>query len=117
MGSDQLIELLSKVSLKVLPILGLVLLIYVIIFFKALIEALKNLTKTLETTEEQVRKLDKPLATVEDLSQTVDQVHVASKGAIFKGIQIAKDSLDVVKEKVSKKKMASDVDEDTKEDQ
>ena len=104
MGSDQLIELLSQVSYKLLPIAGLILLIFLIVFFKNLISAMKALTKTLETTNEQVRKLDKPLETVEDLSNTLDKVHNASKGAIGKGINIAKDGLDSVVEKMQRKK-------------
>ena len=104
MGSDQLIELLSQVSYKLLPIAGLILLIFLIVFFKNLISAIKVLTKTLETTNEQVRKLDKPLETVEDLSNTLDKVHNASKGAIGKGINIAKDGLDSVVEKMQRKK-------------
>jgi uncharacterized protein YoxC len=104
MGSDQLIELLSQVSYKLLPVAGLILLIFLIVFFKGLIDAMKSLKETLETTNDQIRKLDKPLETVEDLSNTIDKVHNASKGAIGKGINIAKDGLDTVVEKMQKKK-------------
>lgn len=104
MGSDQLIELLSRVSYYLLPVAGLVLLVYLIIFFKNLIETLKTVNQTLKTTEEQIRKLDKPLDTVQDLSETVDKIHDASKGMIGKSIHIMKDGLDTMKEKFQKNK-------------
>jgi len=103
MGSDQLIELVSQVSFKLLPIAGLILLIFIILFFKNLVDAMKSLKNTLETTNEQIKKLDKPLETIEDLSNTIDEVHNASKGAIGKSITIVKDSLDTIVEKMKKK--------------
>ena len=40
------------------------------------------MSKTLETTNRQLETLDKPLNTLNELSETVDCVHEASKHAV-----------------------------------
>ena len=89
MGLDQLLELTSSVAGKALPICGVVVLIFLAIFVKHLIVLLKNandavvkLSKTLETTNRQLETLDKPLNTLNELSEMVDCVHEASKHAV-----------------------------------
>ena len=86
MGLDQLLELTSSVASKALPICGVVVLIFLAVFVKHLIVLLKNandavvkMSKTLETTNRQLETLDKPL---NELSETVDCVHEASKHAV-----------------------------------
>ena len=86
MGLDQLLELTSSVASKALPICGVVVLIFLAVFVKHLIVLLKNandavvkMSKTLETTN---RQLEKPLNTLNELSETVDCVHEASKHAV-----------------------------------
>lgn len=110
MGSDQLIELLSQVAYRLLPIAGVVLLVYLILFVKELIVTMKALSATLKTSEEQIRKLDQPLETLEDVSLTVDKIHNASKGAIAKSITILKDNFEAMKQKKAEKN-------DSKEDE
>lgn len=89
MGLDQLLELTSSVSLKVLPILGVIALIFLIIFLKRLVTVVTNanhavdsMKVTLDTTNRQLETLDKPLNTISELSDTVDAVHEASKTAV-----------------------------------
>lgn len=89
MGLDQLLELTSSVAGKALPIAGLVVLIFLAIFVKHLIILLKsandaviNMAKTMDTANRQLETLDKPLNTLNELSDTVDCVHEASKNAV-----------------------------------
>lgn len=89
MGLDQLFELTSSVANTALPILGVIVLIFLAIFIKHLInvmksanEAIVSAKKTLDTTNRQLETLDKPLNTLNELSETVDCVHEASKNAV-----------------------------------
>lgn len=112
MGSDQLIELLSKLAYYLLPVAGLVLLVYLILFIKALVETMKTLNVTLKTTEEQIRKLDQPLETLDDVSATVDQIHKASKGVVAQAITIVKDGVEsMIQKKTEKSNVKEENDE------
>lgn len=89
MGLDQLLELTSNVAVKVLPIAGVVVLIYLAIFVKHLVvllksanDAVNSMSQTLDTANRQLETLDKPLNTLNELSDTVDCVHEASKNAV-----------------------------------
>lgn len=89
MGLDQLLELTSAVSVKLLPILGVIVFIFIIIFLRHLIKILMDtrtamitLNATLETAHKELKQLDGPLNTLSELSETVDAVHEASKHAV-----------------------------------
>ncbi|MDE6475738.1 MAG: histidine kinase [Erysipelotrichaceae bacterium] len=88
MGLDQLLELLSAVSYKLLPILGVVVLIFLIGLLRNLyklakesIATIKAMKEATEVTTKQLTLLEKPLGTLNSLSDTVDHVHEASKHA------------------------------------
>lgn len=89
MGLDQLLDLTSNVAIKVLPIAGVVVLIYLAIFVRHLVVLLKSantavhtMSQTLDTANRQLETLDKPLHTLNELSETVDSVHEAGKHAV-----------------------------------
>lgn len=89
MELDQLLTLLSVVAGKVLPIAGVVVLVYLAIFVKRLIALMKSTNdaaieahKTLVTLNKDLEALDKPLKTINELSETVDCIHDASKNAV-----------------------------------
>ncbi|MEF9919789.1 MAG: histidine kinase [Erysipelotrichaceae bacterium] len=89
MGLDQLLELTSSVSMKLLPILGAIILVFLIVFVHHLIKVLTQtnttlvaMSKTIEITNNELKQLEKPLATLNELSETVDCVHEASKNAV-----------------------------------
>ena len=75
-------ESISYVSLKILPLLGVVLLVYLIVMIKNLITCLKSATKTLDEANNQLRKLDVPLNTVAEISKSVDYVHDLTKESV-----------------------------------
>lgn len=89
MGLDQLLELTSMVAYKSLPILGAILLVFLIIFLRRLIQLLisakqaaDTANETLTITNRQLSALDKPLNTLNELSETVDNVHEMSKNVV-----------------------------------
>lgn len=109
MGTDQLIILLSQVCSYLLPVAAFILLIFLIVFIYHLIKVMKKLNQTLgsatvmvEECDKQLKKLDGPLATVNDLSKTVDDVHDATKKALTSTIAIIMNNLGNIKEKFSK---------------
>ena len=71
MTLDSFLILLSDTAWKLVPVVLVVLLIYVIILLRHAIELAK-----------QTKKLDKPLQTVNELSETIDLVHEASRNAV-----------------------------------
>ena len=89
MELDQLLNLTSVVAGKLLPILGATVLVFLIVFVRRLIlvltstnEAIGSLKKTLDSAGIQLDALDKPMQTLNDISETVDNVHEASKSVI-----------------------------------
>lgn len=105
MGLDQLLELLSNVSMKALPIAGIVVLVFLALFLKHLVEvmkslntAVKKLDKTLETANKDLVSLEKPLQTLSDLSETVDYAHEASKQAVKSSIALLLSNFSSIKD-------------------
>lgn len=105
MGLDDLLELTSNVAGKVLPILGVVVLIFLAMFFKHLIQVLKSaneavvsMKQTLDTTNRQLETLDKPLNTLNELSETVDCVHEAGKHAVRSTLVTAIENFSAIKD-------------------
>lgn len=82
MQLEQFFESLSYICLKILPMLGVVLLIYLIIMVRNLIICLKSAAKTLDEANMQLRKLDVPLHTVSEISKSIDQVHELTKESL-----------------------------------
>lgn len=89
MELDQLLNLTSVVAGKALPILGAVAIVFLIIFLRKLIQlmmttndTISSLKITLDSASKQIDALDKPMQTLNDLSETVDHVHDASKSVM-----------------------------------
>lgn len=89
MELDQLLNLTSTVAQKLLPILGAAALVFLIIFLRKLIallvtsnDAANAMKTTLESANRQLDALDKPMQTLNELSETVDNVHDASKNML-----------------------------------
>lgn len=82
MQLESFFESISFISLKVLPLLGVVLLVYLIIMINNVITCLKSATKTLDEANNQLRKLDVPLNTVAEISKSVDYVHDLTKESV-----------------------------------
>lgn len=86
MELDQLLNLTSVVAGKLLPIVGVIALVFFIIFLRKLIalmisanQAVSSMKTTLDGANRQLNALDKPMRTLNELSDTVDSVHEVSK--------------------------------------
>lgn len=120
MGLDQLLDLTSQVATRVLPILGVIVLVFLAVFIKHLITvmkkadaALSSMKTTMDTTNRQLESLDKPLQTLQEVSDTVDYVHEASKHAVRSGLVCIIDNFSSIKEwatNVGSKKKAAKTD-------
>lgn len=119
MGTQDFIDMLHNVCDELLPIVLFVLIIYVIKFIRGILKTLNTLNKTLNTTtqvlencDKQITKLDAPLATVNELSQTVDQVHEVTKNALTSSLVILINNLSTIKDYLLKK-MGNDTEDTT----
>lgn len=107
MGTDAFVDMLSSLCSRLLPIVGVILLIYLIKLIASLIKTTKELNKTLEEAQDaidiansQIQKLDKPLATIGNLCETVDSVQDAANQAIKSSIAIVLNNLDKIQQKI-----------------
>lgn len=123
MGLNELFELTSQVASTALPIIGCVVLVYLAIFFKHLITVVKEASKTvqslkttLDTTERQLQALDKPLNTLNELSETVDYVHEAGKHAVRSTMVTIIENFSVIKDWLLGKVNKSSTDTEASED-
>lgn len=82
MQLEEFFEALSFICMNVLPLLGVILLVYLIIMVRNLIVCLKSAAKTLDEANNQLRKLDVPLNTVSEISKSVDYVHDLTKESL-----------------------------------
>lgn len=102
MSIDALFQAIAQVATYLLPVLGVIALIYLIILIKTLIDTLKDVSLTLLTAESELRKLDGPLSTVESLSKTVDDVHGAARNMVSKTTATLNKDMDQAKSWMSK---------------
>lgn len=79
---DALLESLSSVSLKLLPVLGVAIFVMLIILLKRSLELLKKVDKTLDQVEQTMKKIDGPINTVVAVSKTIDMVNSAAENAV-----------------------------------
>lgn len=110
MELDQLLNLTSTVAGKLLPILGAAVLVFLIIFVRKLItvlvstnEAIGSLKNTLDIAGKQLDALDQPLHTLNEISETVDNVHEASKSVVRSLLSSVVDNVGALVKSVSGK--------------
>lgn len=89
MGMEEFFTVLSDICLKILPVVGVVLFIYLVVLVHRLLQVLGSVHKavdsanqTIHEVEIQVRKLDGPLQTATEISDSVSKVHQMSEHAI-----------------------------------
>lgn len=116
MSLDIFMSTLARAFSYVLPIVGVIALIYLILFLKQLIETLKQVSKTLDTANDQLKKLDAPLKTAENISTTVDEVNQSAKDAFVSVISSLSENVQNSKDWFQNKKNAKESIE-TKEDE
>lgn len=104
MSIDALFAAVAQAAMYLLPVLGVVALIYLIILIKTLIDTLKDVSLTLLTAESELKKLDGPLSTVESLSKSVDDVHHATRRMVTKASAAVNKDMEQVRSWMSKVK-------------
>lgn len=110
MTLDDLLNLLSDVAWKLVPIIVIILLIFIILLIRNVMISMKKLDNvmkkteiTIDTVNRQLEELDGPLHTINDLSNTVDMVHEASKHAVRSALVIIMDNFSSIKNKFTRK--------------
>lgn len=88
----------------ILPVVGVVALVYLALLFKKLIETLKEVDKTLAIMDVQIQKLDAPLETVENLSKTIDDANTKVREVAISTSKAVSENTDKLKTWVNEKK-------------
>ena len=108
MTLDDFLVLLSDTAWKLVPVVIVVLLIYGILLVRQAIDLTKQTKKTLETIDDDLKKLDKPLHTINELSETVDLVHEASRNAVRSALVTIIENASNIKEWILSKRKSED---------
>lgn len=104
MDMNSFLEALAQFFRYFLPVVGVIALIYLVLFLKKLIETLKEVDKTLAILDDQVKKLDAPLETVENLSKTIDDANTKVREAAINTSKTFSENKDKIKNWVNEKK-------------
>ncbi len=122
--TDELLIALYNVCVRLLPIVGVFVLIFLLIllgkfmaFMNKLNMGMDSINRTLIELDRDVQQFRDPLNTVVKISHTVDEVHDASKEAAKNAIAAGKQHADAIKTQVSNLfKKEEEVKNETKED-
>jgi predicted PurR-regulated permease PerM len=105
---DQLLNQLSALSVLLLPILGVVVLIFLILILNHFLKVIKQLSgtvtkvdSTIQTVEDRLNDLQGPLRTINRISGSVDLVQDATENAIKTFIIGVSSNFDVIKDWVT----------------
>lgn len=71
-----------------LIVAGVIALVYLALMFKAIINTMATLQETLKAVNRDLIKLESPLDTVDQISNTVDEVHASAKKAAISAIDV-----------------------------
>lgn len=86
---DELLSSLHDFSLVVLPILGALVLIYIVVLLRKIISVFSRMDVLLTSVDQKVAKLDGPLDSLVRLSHSVDLVHDATLRGVHGMFQYA----------------------------
>jgi len=93
---NELLAALDNVSRQLLPILGCLVLIFLVFMIRETIKFMKNLSvsldkvnKTIDSVDESLKQLQVPINTIVTISHTVDLVHAYST-------KVARETIDYI---------------------
>jgi predicted PurR-regulated permease PerM len=105
---DELLKQLSIFSVQLLPILGVVVLIFLVLILNQILKMIKQLlgtvTKvdsTIQTVEDRLNDLKGPLHTINRISGSVDMVQDATENAIKSFAVAVSSNYDLIKDWVT----------------
>ncbi len=116
---DQFIEASRVIAEQLLPIIGVIALIFLSIvlsklakLLSAVTDTVKNLKGTIGLVETSMEKAQAPLDTAVKLSHTVDEVHDKSYAAVKQAGSYVSENMGTIKDMISKKVSKSDSNEE-----
>ncbi len=116
---DQFIEASRVIAEQLLPIIGVIALIFLSIvlsklakLLSAVTDTVKNLKGTIGLVETSMEKAQAPLDTAVKLSHTVDEVHDKSYAAVKQAGSYVSENMGTIKDMISKKMSKSDSNEE-----
>ncbi len=102
---DELLNQLSALSVQLLPILGVIVLIFLVLIFNFILKLLKQLSgtvikvdSTIQTVEDRLNDLKGPLHTINRISGSVDLVQDATEKAVKTFVVTVASNFDVIKD-------------------
>jgi predicted PurR-regulated permease PerM len=102
---DQLLNQLSALSVLLLPILGVVVLIFLILILNHFLKMMKQISgtvtkvdSTIQTVEDRLNDLKGPLHTINRISGSVDLVQDATENAVKSFIVAVSSNFDLIKD-------------------
>lgn len=105
---DQLLNGLSALSVLLLPILGVVVLIFLILILYHILKMTKQISgtvtkvdSTLQTVEDRLNDLKGPLHTINRISGSVDLVQDATENAVKTFVVAVSSNIDLIKDWVT----------------
>jgi predicted PurR-regulated permease PerM len=105
---DELLKQLSALSVQLLPILGVVVLIFLVLILYRFLKIAKQLSgtvvkvdSTIQTVEDRLNDLKGPLQTINRISGSVDLVQDAAEKAVKKMVVAVSSNYDLIKDWVS----------------
>lgn len=97
------LDVLMYLARIALCIAGVIAVIYLILFFKSLIDAVKLLEETLKALNRDMVKLEAPLDTIGQVSNTVNEVQASAKKAAVNTMNLFSTSTERLSEMIKKK--------------
>ncbi len=105
---DELLRAMQEVSVQVLPILGVIVLFFLVLVLRRIYKLLGDvglsvikLNTTIDKINGGLDELKAPLSTLSRLSHSVDVIHSATESALKSAIGIVIENFDWIKDSVS----------------
>lgn len=120
---NEFIEAAQNLSVQLLPVLGVIVLIFLCVllvklinFVKTLDGSVKDLSGTMKLVDKSIEKVQVPLDTAVKLSHTVDEVHDKSYAAVKQAGEYVSENMGVVKNYINEKLNKKTGNQEVKED-
>ncbi|MEG0076326.1 hypothetical protein [Anaerorhabdus sp.] len=120
---NEFIEAAQNLSVQLLPVLGVIVLIFLCVllvklinFVKTLENSVNDLSGTMKLVDKSIEKVQAPLDTAVKLSHTVDEVHDKSYAAVKQAGEYVSENMGLVKNYVNEKLNKKPVNQEVKQD-
>lgn len=97
------LDVLMYLARIALCVAGVIAVIYLVLLFKSIIETMSTLQETLKAVNRDLVKLESPLDTIGQVSNTVDEVQASAKKAAMGAIKVFSKGTEKLNGMISKK--------------